>query len=154
MLFLPTTHTSTCILAYSHKFTSYHPTISQHNSSFVHINMPHRLSTPMHFKASAYKMDHINYAQYQWKPYSHSQHNSLSMHSNIHYTPVLFKPQPSTYRVQENKQLTQGHGWKSSTRCKDGLKVLWWHFVDWFLRVQFLQALAFIMKTILVSQGN
>ena len=61
---------------------------------------------------------------------SHQQHNSLSMHINMHYTPSTTHhtafhnpPQHTT-----NKHKAYLCKWQQNgTRCRDGVKVLWCH---------------------------
>ena len=103
---MPTSKLSTCTLAYWHPLNETYCT--QHCSihSVLHKNNPylpcpaairlHNITyTPtchtdhallMHSTASAYKTVHICHAAQQLHC-SHPQYNSLSMHTNMHYTP-------------------------------------------------------------------
>ena len=75
----------------------------------------------MHSTASACKSDHISHVQLQLH-YGLPQHNSLSMHINMHYTSSTTHPTASNVL---HTQLTQGTAsWQNGTVK---IKVLWCH---------------------------
>ena len=64
---------------------------------------------------------------------SHPQDNSLSMHINMHYTPSTTHMHPTAFHNPPmhttNKHKAYLCKWRQNgTRCRDGVKVLWYHF--------------------------
>ena len=84
--------------------------------------LPSHLSSLLPFKKKNNKKQ-----QEHWKQLHCSlpQHNSLSMHINMHYTPSTTHPTASNVL---RTQLTQGTAsWQNGTRRRDGVKVLCCH---------------------------
>ena len=73
------------------------------------------------------KTDHLCHAQYIHC--SHPQHNSLSMHIKMHYTPTTDPTafhNPSLHTTNKHKAYLCK--WRQNgTRCRDDVKVLWCH---------------------------
>ena len=91
---------------------------------------------------------HVCHSQYQLSC-SHPQHNSLSMQVNMHYTPSA--THPTAFHNPPMHATNTRHNWQNSTRCKDGVKVLWCHSHLIWLRAPSLHALVFIAENFFVT---
>ena len=59
---------------------------------------------------------------------SNPQHNSLSMHIKMHYTPTTAFHNSSLHTTNKHKAYSYFcKWWQNGTRCRDGVKVLWCH---------------------------
>ena len=89
----------------------------------LHSNVPYKPSTA-HALHSFCLQDLIRHVQLQLH-WSLAQHNSPSMHINMHYTSSTAHPIASTLLYA---QLTQGIAdWQNGTRCRNAMKVLWYY---------------------------
>ena len=55
----------------------------------------------------------------------HPQHNTLSMHINMHYTPS--NTLPTAFHNPPMHTTKKTSSWQNGTRCRDGVNVLWCH---------------------------
>ena len=56
------------------------------------------------------------------KTWSQPQHNPLSIHNNMHYTPST--AHYIAFHAQDNPSVHTSNTWQNGTRCRDGIKVL------------------------------
>ena len=85
----------------------------------------------MHCTVSAYSQNRPYLpCSVQYLHCSNPQHNSLSMHIKMHYTPTTTDPtafnNPPLHTTDKHKAYL--YKWRQNgTRCRDGVKVLWCH---------------------------